>query len=612
MRAIVGIGLCCLMLLSSPLLAQPASPPHPDVRVIFDISGSMKQNDPEQLSASALELLAALLPSGVRGGVWTFGDSVANPLAVAPVDSQWRQQALALTPALADYQQYTDIEAAVRQAANTPDNGRRHLILLTDGMIDLPPGEGDKAARDAESRHRLLNELAPELSERDVVIHTIAFSPEADLALAERLAHATGGLSTLAETSETLLRAFLGIFEHIFPVDQVPLSEEGGFTIDPGVESFSGLLFHEPGAPPLTLIDPQGRRYSADDHPDNIRWQSEQRFDLITIPSPESGEWQVEGEFSADSRISVESPLVLHTSELPTTLYMGFDLALSAWLERDDVELTANDLPDDLRMWAELQNPQGEVQSSVALDKSGGRFEGMLPASPLIGNARLLIAADSDAFQRQRIQAVNVMPAISAQLDSNRSRVILNAEYPRLDTDNTQPHAELQGESLDVPVIGERRWRVDLPPLNPDIGVPLLLSATVTLDGETREIRLPRLMLNPDGQITLGEARIDGAEVPSQQILQLPGLGAAEEEPQPPPALADRIVSAINALPRQAQSLWSEARPGVERLAREHGDNPRLWILAAVALVLLMTLLLWRRAAVRRRRRLRRVEEPHV
>lgn len=110
-----------------------------DVRVIFDVSGSMQDNDPERLSASALELIASLLPEGSRGGLWTFGERVENPLPVGPVDRRWREQARSLAPRLVDYQQYTDIEAAIRQASEEP-GGERHLILLTDGVDRPGPG----------------------------------------------------------------------------------------------------------------------------------------------------------------------------------------------------------------------------------------------------------------------------------------------------------------------------------------------------------------------------------------------------------------------------------------------------------------------------------------
>src|SRR5690554_7772236 len=49
-----------LLLLPGLGLAQPPAA-EPEVRVIVDVSGSMRGNDPEQLAASAVELLAALL-----------------------------------------------------------------------------------------------------------------------------------------------------------------------------------------------------------------------------------------------------------------------------------------------------------------------------------------------------------------------------------------------------------------------------------------------------------------------------------------------------------------------------------------------------------------------
>ena len=38
----------------------------PDVRLLIDISGSMKQSDPENLRKPALEMMVELLPEGSR------------------------------------------------------------------------------------------------------------------------------------------------------------------------------------------------------------------------------------------------------------------------------------------------------------------------------------------------------------------------------------------------------------------------------------------------------------------------------------------------------------------------------------------------------------------
>lgn len=633
MRAVLKVGLWWLLAVAMPLMAQPdegsqtdgesqalplveqavdESREPSDVRVIVDVSGSMRHNDPDQLSGSALELLVALLPSGVHGGVWTFGERVDNPLPVSPIDADWREQALALKPALVDYQLFTDIEAAVRDAASQGDDGQRHLVLLTDGMIDLPAVGQNKAARDEASRQALLEELTPRLADSGTVIHAIAFSPDADLALVESLAQRSGGLAALAETPEDLLRAFLDIFDRIFPGDQVPL-EAGRFIVDPQVESFSALLFHDPDAPPLALIAPDGRRFSRDDHPGEVRWQSEPRFDLITVPEPESGEWRVEGDIGDDSRVSVASSLSLRTGELPATLYLGFELPIEAWLEAEGEVLDATDLPDDLRLGAELHSLDGNRQAATRLERQEERFHGVLPAPEEVGNARLVIDATSDGFQRQRVQAVNVLPAITAEVDDRVSQIVLRAEHPRLSADNTELRAELQGESLSIVPSDERHWRIDLPELPDDTRVPLLLSAIVTLDEQRRELVLPRLLLNPQARIGVDATARDGAGLHAET---LPGESepdpASTAEPDLVESLVDRLVGTINQLPRQAQSLWSEAVPRIERAARGVGADPDVamrwlpWLI--VALLLLLVVSGWSRT----RRRPQRREDPHV
>ncbi|GHC31674.1 vWA domain-containing protein [Aidingimonas halophila] len=584
--------------------------PTPDVRVIFDVSGSMRDNDPDRLSVSALELLTALLPSGIHGGIWRFGERVDNALPVAPIGRQWRNDASQLAPSLVEYQQYTDIEAAVQAAAEEDaGNRQRHLILLTDGMIDLPD---DADRSDDESRERLLDELVPRLADEGTIIHAIAFSPDADLSLVERLAQSADGLAALAETPDVLLRSFLDILERIFPADQVPLDDDR-FVIDPDVESFSALLFHEPDADSPTLVGPDGRRYEqGDELPDDIRWQSESRFDLITIPSPEEGEWRIEGDVGDESRINVSSSLVLRTSPLPPTLYLGFDLPVSAWLEEDG-ERTSN-LPEGLEVRAELSDMGGEVQKATRMDhdEEGQRFVGMLPAPERTGNARLVISAEAEDFQRQRVQAVNVLPPISARIDEQGKRVELIAEHPGIARDNTDLRAELQGESLDIEALDDRHWVLELPELDADVRVPLSFDATVELDGESRELRLPNLVLNPDGRIGLGGANIDAEGIEGQALAS--GDEKSEQDHETDDATHHWLEELTTQLNEGVEALWLSSVPQIERFGREMGLEPRLarwwpWLLLGLIVFITLAGLAWRRAAVRRRR-VR--EEPHV
>lgn len=609
MRVLIAAILLSLLTWSLQAGAQDTPANRPDVRMVIDVSGSMKLNDPNRLSGSALEMMVALLPSGARSGLWTFGSEVANPLPTSTVDDAWRRRALALKPALFEYQQFTDIEQAVRAAATAaPASGERHLVLLTDGVVDVPaPG----ADRDAASRQRLLEELAPSLAESGVVIHTIAFSPQVDLTLLEQMAQITGGLAAVAETPEALMRAFLDVFDRIFPRDQVPL-EEGRFRIDERVDTFSALLIHDSGAAPLTLIGPGGERYTAEDHPDTIRWEHQPHFDLITVPDPGVGEWRVEGEIGDESRVNIDSPLSLRTGELPTTLYQGFETPIEAWLEERGTPLSAAETPEDLQLRAELRDiDNGDVSESVALvpdgSEEGVRYRGQLPAPDATGNARLAVIAESDEFVRQRRQAVNILAPISAEADEEAGQASLHAEHPRLNVDNTRIEALLQGETLPVEPVDERRWRVSLPDLDERLSVPLALTATITLDGETRTLELPPLILNAEADTGLGRASLDRQALAGEVMAG----GQPPEEPMViPPTLLDRLGTtigrALSELPGEAKALWGEIAPEL----REHRDDPLAWGLLAIALTLLILLIGWRRH-VAHRRRLRR-EEPHV
>ena len=49
-----------------------------DIRLLIDISGSMKKNDPSNLRIPAVNLLTELIPNGDKAGVWTFGQWVNN------------------------------------------------------------------------------------------------------------------------------------------------------------------------------------------------------------------------------------------------------------------------------------------------------------------------------------------------------------------------------------------------------------------------------------------------------------------------------------------------------------------------------------------------------
>lgn len=596
-------GLLAGVLLAGGVQAAPAvQEERHDIRIIIDVSGSMRHNDPDQLAGEALELLVDLLPDGTTAGIWTFGEYPANPLPLARVDEAWRKQARALSAELVDYQQFTDIEFALREAAATASSGRRHLVLLTDGVIDLPAWRGPKPHIDAASRAALLDEAAPLLAAQQTVVHAIAFSAAADGELVEQLAQQTGGLSATVATPEELLTAFLAIVDRIVPSDRVPLTEDR-FLIEPGLEAFTALLFH--GEEPPVLVAPDGQRYRADAPPAGASWRSTPRYDLVQVPSPMPGQWRVEGSLGSDSRVSV-APLHLRTARIPSTLYLGFGVPVEAWLADERGDVAPEDLPAYLSMYAELHDDRGAVQSRITLQQEAGHFVGELPAPALAGTARLLVRAEGQGFRRQRVQPVNVLPAIAARHEPAQREVVLKAEHPALNHDNTELYGLLQGGRLDARPEAPGQWRMALPELDESVSQPLLLRARILLEGQERELTLPRLLLFPEGATGLdraeGPVRL-GVERFHEELA--PVREPREAAPRLPEGM-ERLIATIQHLPRAAQERWRMWRPP----GASNGGHPAwLWALAAGLVLALVLVVLWQG---RRRRRAVKREEPHV
>ena len=102
---------------------------------------------------------------------------------------------------------YTNIEEAIQTVLQVgfAGKGDKHLILLSDGMVDI----SKDIMVSADSRDRILSEWIPKLQVLNIKALTIALSDQADKELLEKLAFDTGGWYESAANAEQLQRTFL-------------------------------------------------------------------------------------------------------------------------------------------------------------------------------------------------------------------------------------------------------------------------------------------------------------------------------------------------------------------------------------------------------------------
>ena len=412
---VIPLLLTVWLLLPSSLVAAD-NPEQIDTRILIDISGSMKENDPHNLRRSALRLLVGLLPPEARAGVWTFGQYVNMQIKLGVVDEAWKKRARSEAGKIHSRGLYTNIEEVLKRSTEDWDGEpklyRRSVILLTDGMVDV----SKDAAKDRQSRKRIIDQIVPRLKARGVAVHTIALSERADHELMRQLSETTGGWYQQVNNADRLQRAFLKIFEKIGRPDSVPL-KDNRFTIDSSISEATLLVFRKEGSEPSRVMPPKGRSFDADSTPTNVQWHRDSGYDLLTIKDPKPGEWRIQADMDPDNRVMIVTDLKMKTTELPSRLLVGEQLPVEVSFTEQGKLITKQAFLDIVdvttEQWDEagLSEPRPVYDNGEDEDKKGhdGLFTFRFGGDVNEGDGELVINAKGSTFVREQRQVYEIL-----------------------------------------------------------------------------------------------------------------------------------------------------------------------------------------------------------
>ncbi len=410
------LGLLCLLTVAH---AEKKN----DVRVLIDVSGSMKQNDPHKLRAPALRLLVGLLPQGSTSGVWTFGQYVNMQVKLGRVDKHWKKLARAASKEIRSNGLYTNIEEALKRASagwvKADTRTRRSLILLTDGMVDISPD----AKKNATSRQRILKKILPGLVKAGVRLHTIALSSSADKMLLKQLSAATGGTYIQVNNASALERAFLKLFEKAAPVDSLDI-KENRFKLDTSVRDMTVLVFRK-GTKSIVLVNPQDKSFDYRKHPENFEWVREQSYELITVKKPIAGEWIIKGSKDPDNRVMIVTNLKLNTSQLPPSILAGDKVLINAELLNKGKIITRKSFLSLVSFQVEVNGKKHytmlDTGGGADARKGDGRYSLDLTGKLGTGEQSLTIQAKGPTFNREfRYTLDNFLNIVDVKLSEDK------------------------------------------------------------------------------------------------------------------------------------------------------------------------------------------------
>lgn len=410
------IGLALMLAPGSILLARANTAEKADVRIVIDVSGSMKKNDPQNLRRPALRLLVGLMPAGSRAGVWTFGQYVNMQVPLGRVTKSWKDRAREQAGKIHSRGLFTNIEEALQRATkdweDIDNRYRRHVVLLTDGMVDVSKDSTKSTA----SRQRILSDILPRLKKLGIKVHTIALSERADHELMKLLAGETDGWYEQVDDADRLQRVFLRIFEKVGKLDTVPL-KDNRFKIDKSVKEVTLLIFRGGDkTKPTIIITPGGKKFSAKKTLRSAVWHQDEGYDLLTISKPRPGEWRIQAQVDPDNRVMVVTDLKMHTTDLPNRLALGEQIPLKAHFSNRNKKITRKaflkmvEIKSEHRIGSDFSEPQPVHDDGKGVDTKArdGTFSAKLGEGLVAGNSELVITAEGKTFVRERRQTFEV------------------------------------------------------------------------------------------------------------------------------------------------------------------------------------------------------------
>lgn len=605
------------MLLILPIRQLSAADVEPvsDVRILIDVSGSMKKNDPNNLRTPALRLVLGLLPEGAKSGVWTFAKYVNMLVPLREVNDAWKIDAERQSTKIHSNGLFTNIEQVLNKATanqkGTDLNSRRSVILLSDGLVDI----SSNAKINQQSRQRILDDIVPRLKKHNTSVHTIALSENADHDLLRAISVATDGWYEQVENADELQRVFLHLFEKAANRDTVPLLKNN-FKIDESVSEMTILAFRREGSKKTALLLPDQSRLIEQDKASNVRWHSENNYDLITIDEPLTGQWQIDADIDPDNRVMVVTDLKLKSTDLPNNILIGESFDFDASLTEKNEIIVRKDF---LNLVDATLVEQSEITDSIETNLNeelrDGLYRTHVGDSFQPGRNDVIISFKSATFERERRQSINVidMPfninvEQLADADSRTHRLLLTPDLDFIKSEPLSIAALLTASdgsewSYEIQQNIEQQWQLTLADLNEKEVYTLALQIRgETIKGRSLFLQPPAITLEDElstEPIIMDEDPLENLEAE----LDVDNLVDPEESVDPE-AIIDEVTDEFDELLPEDELLVEDEfdtlliEDEVQQSTEVNGMTPasKLAIGNTIILLLVMAgIFLWRR-----------------
>lgn len=382
--------------------AQPSQAGQIDVRLLVDVSDRMRNADPQQVRAGAIDLLVQLLPEDAYAGIWTYARFVNMSVAHGRSNRLWKTQAGTIAQELPAVGGAANLPEAINAATwdlGSEPGRERHLVLVTDGSIRTGEGAAaDEAAADALAR-TVLPQLRAAGYRVSVLLLPGSAQSEVDDNPVRQLAEATDGIFTEVADPSGLHAALVALFDGLVQPEHIPIAADQGFVVEQGLEEMTVLRLRQRPDEALTLTDPNGRVYSRHSANVGFRWKVGRDYDLVTFSNPPGGRWYFAPDAGPGALVLAENGLSPRVVGLPAMVFPGELKTFRLDLNSAAGAITDPDFLNLLDIKADVITDSG-TEAVPVVRENGGPYQLQLLADYGQGDYQLRVQVSGPTFQR--------------------------------------------------------------------------------------------------------------------------------------------------------------------------------------------------------------------
>ncbi|MFC3121650.1 TIGR03503 family protein [Agaribacter flavus] len=150
------------------------------------------------------------------------------------------------------------------------------------------------------------------------------------------------------------------------------------FRIDSDVKKVTLIFFREYGSAPIVLVRPDGSKLYLDNDgvDDSYDWYDTDTYDMIQLSNPMPGPWQAIGEILPQSRVMVIADITLSTDPIPSPVFSGEIIKITAQLNNAGNRIDFNEFRDVVSLSVDFASTNNPNFINFGLGtKSVARFE---------------------------------------------------------------------------------------------------------------------------------------------------------------------------------------------------------------------------------------------